>query len=184
MDIDSWITAVAAARLLGVTRGRVYQFVREEELPPPRHIDGRTRLFDKVAVLNLVERRQRQAAIRLQGYSGTHPSCVAGVRSGALAAGTESSNIGTVRGPAATEQGNMVGALADQVDKVYAHEPLAELADAPVTALQCVSDSAAAHLKAAFNIATVRDLGTNMCFLQAQAISRLADSPSALVGPQ
>ena len=38
-----------------------------------------------------------------------------------------------------------------------------------------VSASDAEHLKAAFNIKTVRDLGTNKHFLWAQAIAKLAD---------
>ena len=47
--------------------------------------------------------------------------------------------------------------------------------DAPVAALNGVSDSDAEHLKAAFNIKTVRDLGTNKFFLWAQATAKLAE---------
>ena len=43
-------------------------------------------------------------------------------------------------------------------------------------ALQGVSAADAEHLKAAFNIGTVRDLGTNKYFLWAQAIAKLAES--------
>lgn len=50
-----------------------------------------------------------------------------------------------------------------------------ELADAPVTALQGVSDGDAEHLLKAFNIKTVRDLGTNKFFRWAQAISALSE---------
>lgn len=50
-----------------------------------------------------------------------------------------------------------------------------ELADEPDAALQGVADSDAEHLKAVFNIVTVRDLGTNKYFLWAQAIAKLAE---------
>ena len=36
-------------------------------------------------------------------------------------------------------------------------------------------DSNAEHLKAAFNIKTVKDLGTNKFFLWAQAVAKLAE---------
>ena len=51
----------------------------------------------------------------------------------------------------------------------------AAVTDAPVAALNGVSDSDAEHLKAAFNIKTVRDLGTNKFFLWAQATAKLAE---------
>ena len=38
-----------------------------------------------------------------------------------------------------------------------------------------MSDSDADHLKAAFNITTVKDLGTNKFFLWAQAVAKLAE---------
>ncbi|WP_427892845.1 hypothetical protein ACQHIV_08075 [Kribbella sp. GL6] len=62
-----------------------------------------------------------------------------------------------------------------KLDKAYEGKALEELANAPVAALQGVSDSDAEHLKAAFNIVTVRDLGTNKYFLWAQAIAKLAE---------
>ncbi|AMY20670.1 hypothetical protein R4172_18175 [Rhodococcus kroppenstedtii] len=65
--------------------------------------------------------------------------------------------------------------IADKFDKAYEEKPIAELADAPVASLQGVSDSDAEHLKAAFNIKTVRDLGTNKYFLWAQAVAKLAE---------
>ena len=68
-----------------------------------------------------------------------------------------------------------MGQIDAKLDKQYEETPLAELADAPVSALQGVSDGDAQHLKDAFNITTVRDLGTNKYFLWAQAISQLAD---------
>ena len=43
-----------------------------------------------------------------------------------------------------------------------------------MSALQGVSDGDAQHLKDAFNIETVRDLGTNKYFLWAQAITQLS----------
>lgn len=58
-----------------------------------------------------------------------------------------------------------MGDISDKVDKAHESKSLSDLADAPVGTLQGVSDSDAEHLKAAFNIATVRDLGTNKLFL-------------------
>lgn len=66
-------------------------------------------------------------------------------------------------------------AIDAKLDKAYEGKSLEELADAPVAALQGVSDSDAEHLKAAFNIVTVRDLGTSKYFLWAQAIAKLAE---------
>jgi hypothetical protein len=68
-----------------------------------------------------------------------------------------------------------MGDIAGKVDKSYETKSISELADAPVEALQGVTASDAEHLKAAFNITTVRDLGTNKFFLWAQAIAKLAD---------
>lgn len=68
-----------------------------------------------------------------------------------------------------------MGDIASKVDKAYEDKSIAELADAPVDALQGVSESDAQHLKDAFNIKTVRDLGTNKYFLWAQAVAKLAD---------
>lgn len=68
-----------------------------------------------------------------------------------------------------------MGDIAGKVDKAYEDKSVAELADAPVDALQGVSEGDAQHLKDAFNIKTVRDLGTNKYFLWAQAITKLAD---------
>jgi hypothetical protein len=65
--------------------------------------------------------------------------------------------------------------IANKLDKAFEAKPVQELADAPVSALEGVSDSDAEHLKAAFNIVTVRDLGTNKFFLWAQAITKLAE---------
>lgn len=68
-----------------------------------------------------------------------------------------------------------MGDIASKVDKAYESKSIAEIADAPVDALQGVSPGDAEHLKAAFNIKTVRDLGTNKFFLWAQSIAKLAE---------
>lgn len=54
----------------------------------------------------------------------------------------------------------MAGA-ASKFDKAYETLSVDELAQAPIAALQGVSESDAEHLEAAFNIKTVADLGTN-----------------------
>ena len=64
--------------------------------------------------------------------------------------------------------------IADKLDKAYESTPVDELAKAPVAALQGVSDADAVHLKEAFGITTIGDLGTNKYFLWAQAIATLA----------
>ena len=67
------------------------------------------------------------------------------------------------------------GGLALKVDKTYEGKSLSEIADAPVEALQGISEGDAKHLKDAFNIKTVRDLGTNKYFLWAQSIAKIAE---------
>lgn len=49
-----------------------------------------------------------------------------------------------------------------------------DIANAPVTAIAGVSEGDAKHLLEAFNIKTVRDLGTNKYFRWANAIVNLA----------
>jgi len=68
-----------------------------------------------------------------------------------------------------------MASIANKLDKAYESKPVEELAAAPVTALQGVSDGDAEHLKAALGIVTVADLGTNKFFLWAQAITKLAE---------
>jgi hypothetical protein len=68
-----------------------------------------------------------------------------------------------------------MGDIASKVDKAWEGKTIAELADAPVDALQGVSAADADLLKQAFNIKTISDLGTNKYFLWAQAIAKLAD---------
>jgi len=60
------------------------------------------------------------------------------------------------------------------VDKAFETKSLKEIADAPVDALEGVSAGDAELLAKAFNIKTIRDLGTNKHFLTAQAIVALA----------
>ncbi|HEY0637227.1 MAG TPA: hypothetical protein VGD67_06240 [Pseudonocardiaceae bacterium] len=68
-----------------------------------------------------------------------------------------------------------MGDISTKVDRAYEGKSMGELADAPVSVLQGVSEGDAQHLEAAFGIRTVRDLGTSKYFLWAQAIARLAD---------
>jgi hypothetical protein len=65
--------------------------------------------------------------------------------------------------------------IDSKFDKAYAGKSVEELAAAPVSALLGVSDGDAEHLKAAFNIKTVADLGTSKFFLWAQAVAKLAE---------
>jgi hypothetical protein len=64
--------------------------------------------------------------------------------------------------------------IAKILDKAYEGKDFAELAAAPVSALQGVSEGDAEHLKAALNITTIRDLATNKFVLWAQAINVLS----------
>jgi hypothetical protein len=66
--------------------------------------------------------------------------------------------------------------IAELVDKAYEGKTFSEIADSPVDALQGVSAGDADLLKKAFNIKTVRDLGTNKFFMRAAAIVALAGS--------
>jgi hypothetical protein len=62
-----------------------------------------------------------------------------------------------------------------KLDKAWHGKTAQELANAPVAALKGVSDGDAELLLKAFNIKTVKDLGTNKFFLAAQAIAHLAE---------
>lgn len=68
-----------------------------------------------------------------------------------------------------------MGFIDSKIDKAFEDKTVAELADAPVDALQGVSAADAEKLAAALGIETIRDLGTNKYFLWAQAIAKLAD---------
>ena len=60
------------------------------------------------------------------------------------------------------------------VDKAYEGKEFAELVNAPIEALQGVSEADAVALKAAFNIKTIGELATNKFVLRAQAIQHLS----------
>jgi hypothetical protein len=65
--------------------------------------------------------------------------------------------------------------LEKKLMKEWEGKSAQELADAPVTAIAGLSDGDAELLLKAFNIKTVRDLGTNKYFRWAQGIVNLAD---------
>jgi hypothetical protein len=66
--------------------------------------------------------------------------------------------------------------LDSLLDKDYESKSLAELLKAPVSALAGVSDGDAQHLKDAFNIKTVSDLGKNKFFRAAMLITELSET--------
>jgi hypothetical protein len=59
-------------------------------------------------------------------------------------------------------------------DKAFEQKEFSELADAPVDAIQGVSEADAVALKSALGIKTVRDLATNKYVLIAQAVVSLS----------
>ncbi|MGH3739611.1 MAG: hypothetical protein ACRDT6_29025 [Micromonosporaceae bacterium] len=65
--------------------------------------------------------------------------------------------------------------MENKLVKAWEGKSVEEIAKAPVSALQGVSDGDAEKLQAAFGIRTVRDLGTNKYFRWAQSIAHLAD---------
>lgn len=60
------------------------------------------------------------------------------------------------------------------LDKAYENSTLEEILAAPVSALAGVTDGDAEHLKAAFGINTVRDLGANKHFAAAGVLVALS----------
>jgi hypothetical protein len=62
------------------------------------------------------------------------------------------------------------------LDKDWENKSLAEILQAPVSALQGVSQGDADLLKQAFNIKTVGDLGKNKYFRAAQLLAQLAEA--------
>jgi hypothetical protein len=66
--------------------------------------------------------------------------------------------------------------IAKVLDKAYEDWDFSRLAEAPVSALQGVSESDAQALKSAFGIDTIRELATNKFVLWAQAINVLAQT--------
>ncbi len=65
--------------------------------------------------------------------------------------------------------------LAKLLDKAFEDKTLAELVDAPVSALAGVSEGDAKLLAEAFNIKTVGDMGRNKYFRTASALVDLAN---------
>ena len=68
--------------------------------------------------------------------------------------------------------------INNAVTKPWEGKSLKEIANAPVDALQGVSESDAQKLREAFNIKTVADLGSNKFFQWANAINALASTES------
>ncbi len=66
--------------------------------------------------------------------------------------------------------------IKNAVDKAYESKSLKELINAPVDALQGLSEGDAKLLKEAFGIKTIGDLGNNKFFRWARAITILADA--------
>ena len=64
--------------------------------------------------------------------------------------------------------------LEKALDKAYESKSVAEILDAPVSALSGVSDADGALLDQAFGIKTVRDLGSNKYFAVAGVLVALA----------
>jgi len=64
--------------------------------------------------------------------------------------------------------------IKNVLDKAYETKSLKELVDAPVSALQGLSEADAQKLKEALGIKTVKDLANNKFFHWAQAIITLA----------
>lgn len=64
--------------------------------------------------------------------------------------------------------------INNALDKAWEGKTLKEILDAPVDALQGVSEGDAEKLKAAFNIKTVKDLAACKYFIWAKAIADLA----------
>lgn len=60
------------------------------------------------------------------------------------------------------------------LDKAYEAKSLKEIVNAPVAAIEGVSENDGKLLKEAFGIETIADLGTNKFFLAAQALTELA----------
>lgn len=64
--------------------------------------------------------------------------------------------------------------VAKFLDKSYEGKEFYDLADALVDSLEGVFEGDAEHLRAAFNIKTVRDLAKNKHVLRAQAITHVS----------
>lgn len=64
--------------------------------------------------------------------------------------------------------------LVKILDKAYEEKSLEEILSAPVSALAGVTEADGEHLAAAFNIHTVRDLGSNKYFAAAGVLVALS----------
>ena len=68
--------------------------------------------------------------------------------------------------------------FAGHLDKAFEEHSITDLLNAPVSALQGVSDADAEALTKAFNIKTVADLGKNKYFKMAAAFVALSETGS------
>jgi hypothetical protein len=66
--------------------------------------------------------------------------------------------------------------LASLLDKAWEDKPLADVLEAPVSALAGVTEEDAESLRKAFNVKTVRDLGRNKFFRAAHALVALSEA--------
>ena len=66
--------------------------------------------------------------------------------------------------------------INNAIVKAYEEKTLKEICDAPIDALQGVSEGDVEKLKEAFNIKTVKDLANCKFFLWVQAIVKLAET--------
>ncbi len=66
--------------------------------------------------------------------------------------------------------------LNKALDKAYEGKTLKEILDAPVAAIEGVSEADGEKLAAAFGVKTVRDLGTNKYFRWAAAMVALENA--------
>lgn len=71
------------------------------------------------------------------------------------------------------ETGEDIGSIEQMVDKAWEKKSLKEIADAPVSALQGISDNIAKVLNDELKIKTVRDLATNKYVRWAQALCHM-----------
>jgi hypothetical protein len=90
------------------------------------------------------------------------------------AGGARAGSAGGRGAGAATAPGAGGIDVSQVFDRAYEDKSLAELLDAPVSALQGLSDTDAEKLRGAFNIKTVRDLATNKFFLRARGLYLLS----------
>jgi hypothetical protein len=66
--------------------------------------------------------------------------------------------------------------LAQFLDREWEDKTLSEILEAPVSALQGVSEGDADALRRAFDVKTVADLGRNKFFRAAQALTLLGEA--------